>query len=61
MINGIVASPFATNHAVTHAYYHIHRFLYDLVPGLLKFSWIQKANEDLGSLITSLFHIEKII
>lgn len=51
VVNGIVASPFSVNHAVAHTYYNIHRVLYDVAPTLLSSKFIQKTNEDLGSLV----------
>ena len=36
VVNGVVASPFATSHAVGNAYYNVYRAMYNYVPGLLK-------------------------
>jgi len=35
VINGIVASPFAVNHAVANAVYNVHRMLYSVAPKLV--------------------------
>jgi hypothetical protein len=34
VVNGIIASPFAVNHAVASAFYSVHRMLYSLIPSL---------------------------
>jgi hypothetical protein len=36
VVNGVVASPFGTNHYVTNKFYDIHRALYALCPSVLK-------------------------
>ena len=43
VVNGIIASPFAFNHAVTHAYYNVHRVIYDAFPSLLKNGMLKNA------------------
>ena len=35
VVNGIVASPFAVNHAVANAVYNVHRVLYGVAPKLV--------------------------
>ena len=35
IVNGIVASPFAVNHAVANAVYNVHRVLYSVAPKLV--------------------------
>ena len=45
IVNGIVASPFAYNHIAGNLYYHIHRFLYSVMPGLLSFPLVRSSNE----------------
>ncbi len=35
VVNGIVVSPFSTNHYVANKFYHIHRVLYALFPAVL--------------------------
>ena len=35
IVNGIVASPFAVNHAIPHFFYNFHRMLYKLMPQCL--------------------------
>jgi len=53
VVNGIVASPFAMNHIVATSFYDIHRMLYAMMPALFAHSWIQKATEFFGSIVTS--------
>ena len=45
VVNGIIASPFAHNHALGNLYYHIHRFLYDTAPYLLLSPFFGTLNE----------------
>ena len=45
IVNGIVASPFAFNHIAGNLYYHIHRFLYSVTPGLLSSPLLRSSNE----------------
>ena len=35
VVNGIVASPFAVNHAVANAVYNVHRVFYSVAPKLV--------------------------
>jgi len=51
VINGIVASPFANNHAVANAFYNVHRMLYTFAPALLQFGWVKQANLVFGEFI----------
>jgi hypothetical protein len=45
VVNGIIASPFATNHMMANLYYNMHRFLYSSAPALLNASQLRSANE----------------
>jgi Hint module len=45
VVNGIIVSPFGTNHMAANIYYNIHRFLYLTAPLALKWSWLHDANE----------------
>jgi Hint module len=45
VVNGIVASPFATNHMMANLYYNVHRCLYSSAPALLNTSVLRSANE----------------
>ena len=45
VVNGIIVSPFGTNHMAANFYYNIHRFLYLSAPLALKWSWLHSANE----------------
>jgi hypothetical protein len=50
VVNGVVASPFAINHAVPEAWYSIHRLVYALVPALLGNKLFQQTSERFGDL-----------
>jgi len=54
VVNGFVASPFATNHAVADAYYNIHRALYAWMPSLLTHRWMKQANLIFGTVVDAL-------
>jgi hypothetical protein len=45
VVNGIIASPFATNHMMANLYYNMHRFLYSSAPALLSSSLFRSVNE----------------
>ena len=45
VVNGIVVSPFAYNHAAANFFYNFHRFLYAVAPSLLTSSRLVLANE----------------
>lgn len=49
VVNGIIASPFAVAHGITHAYYNIHRALYAAAPRILKFPGLVAANALIGT------------
>ena len=53
VVNGIVASPFADNHAVATAFYNIHRAIYVVAPSLLQSDWVKKATLAFGSIVFS--------
>lgn len=36
VVNGVIASPFAINHGIGHAFYTVHRYAYAYAPSLLK-------------------------
>jgi hypothetical protein len=53
VVNGIVASPFAVNHAVGNTFYQLHRFAYAVAPSLVAtplFSGVQAFVGDLSLL-----------
>jgi len=50
VVNGVVASPFAINHAVPEAWYSIHRLVYALFPALLGNKLFQQTSERFGDL-----------
>jgi len=41
VVNGVVASPFATSHAMGNTFYNVYRAMYNYVPGLFKSSLFQ--------------------
>jgi hypothetical protein len=45
VVNGIIASPFATNHIMANLYYNTHRFLHSSTPALLNTSLVRSVNE----------------
>ena len=53
VVNGIVASPFAGNHAAANAYYNIHRAVYEVAPWLLQMQWLKNANVAFGAIVDS--------
>jgi hypothetical protein len=54
VVNGIIASPFAVNHAVSHAYYNIFRTLNSFAPGLMDWSLLKQTNLAFGSILDSM-------
>jgi Hint module len=50
VVNGIVASPFATNHAVGTAFYSLHRALYTIAPKLMETRWFANVQAFAGDL-----------
>jgi hypothetical protein len=54
VVNGIVASPFAVNHAVAHGYYNVIRVLDSVVVrGVMELSVLKRASVFLGSMAVS--------
>lgn len=55
VVNGIVASPFAVNHAVADSFYDLHRFLHWLLPSrrdtLVGYTLLTRALEKFGNLL----------
>jgi len=53
VVNGILASPFAHNHAVANAFYSIHRAVYAFAPSwLLRLNmWVSKALNVFGDMV----------
>jgi len=49
VVNGVVASPFAVAHGVTHAFYSLHRALYKIAPSFMKSPAVVTANALIGS------------
>ena len=50
VVNGIIASPFGTNHMLANLYYNTHRLLYGLCPTLLTSTYLHYINEQFGVL-----------
>ena len=54
VVNGIVASPFASNHAVANAFYSIYRVAFKYAPALFATNWFLKAHERFSDLVMAL-------
>jgi hypothetical protein len=54
VVNGIIASPFAVNHATSHAWYNVFRAAYSVAPGLMGLSLVKQANLVFGSILDSI-------
>ena len=50
VVNGVLASPFAVNHAVPNAFYHIHRTLFWMAPALVKSAVFAEAHRVFSAL-----------
>jgi lysophospholipid acyltransferase (LPLAT)-like uncharacterized protein len=50
VVNGVVASPFAGNHAIANAFYNIHRVLYTMFPSLMKTEFVRRMVEKFGKI-----------
>jgi Hint module len=50
VVNGIVASPFAVNHAVGNTFYQLHRAVYSLAPAFMKTSFFASIQAFVGDL-----------
>lgn len=55
VIGGVVVSPFAINHDLVHAYYNIHRFVYDYIPSLSKSTLLTRINVWLGGVSATVY------
>jgi predicted extracellular nuclease len=53
VVNGIVASPFARNHAAAHAWYNIVRAVYSVAPAMFQNNWVKNANLLFGNVAAS--------
>ena len=58
VVNGIIASPFATNHMMANLYYNMHRLLYSTAPALLSSSLLRSTNE-VSPLFVLMQHLEQ--
>ena len=45
VVNGIIVSPFGSNHLMANLYYNIHRFVYVTSPFLLTWPYLRATNE----------------
>lgn len=50
VVSGVMASPFAVNHAMPHAFYHLHRVLYWIAPAVVKSAAFIEAHRVFSSL-----------
>lgn len=53
VVNGMVASPFAHNHAVADSIYNVHRAIYSLFPSLLSSTFFKNVNEVFGEIVAA--------
>ena len=51
VVNGIIASPFGTNHMMANLYYNMHRLMHALCPVILASTSLHTLNEGLGIFI----------
>jgi hypothetical protein len=54
VVNGIIASPFAENHAISHAWYNVFRAVYRILPGVMGWPVLKQANLIFGSILDSI-------
>jgi len=54
VVNGVVASPFAVNHAVANAYYNVIRAIHSVAPWFAGLELVKNANHVFGGLVTSM-------
>ena len=55
VVNGIIASPFSSNHLVANSFYSIHRAIYHYAPLVASHSVTAKVVKAFGDVITSFF------
>ena len=53
VVNGVLASPFAVNHAVPNAFYHIHRSLFWMAPALVTSAIFAEAHRVFSALFVN--------
>jgi len=51
VVNGVIASPFASNHHIPNAFYNIHRALYKFAPGVVSHPTVAKVIQAFGNLM----------
>ena len=54
VVNGFIASPFAVNHMIGHYFYNIHRFLYMVIPSVMKSEWFGQLHATSSDMIADL-------
>ena len=47
VVNGVIASPYALPHRLSHYVFNTYRMLYRIAPTLMKSAWFVKHNEEL--------------
>jgi hypothetical protein len=57
VINGVMASPFASNHVMANSFYSIHRMLHLFAPLLAKTSFSMSVIESFGDIVVSFLNI----
>jgi hypothetical protein len=54
VVSGMVASPFAVNHAVANAYYNVIRAIHTVAPWFSNLSLVKSVNQVFGGMVTSI-------
>ena len=54
VVNGVVVSPFASNHLVTNSFYNIHRVIFKLAPQLVSNSITAKIIKAFGDIVLTI-------
>ena len=55
VVNGIVASPFASNHLVANTFYNIYRALHKVCPSLMQTNFVTVVTKAFGEIVLSYF------
>ena len=55
VVNGVIASSFASNHALGNAYYSIHRFIYGMFPSVSSYALFANVAARFGNIVTNVF------
>ena len=55
VVNGVMASPFASNHLVANSFYNIHRMVSNLIPLLSRSDFAMSTIKAFGDIVLSVF------